>query len=303
MTIPSRVETATFSDDQSITAGLPGEITSASIRELHRHTDGYIHFAVKSDDVLVPFHSIRADNLDSMLPAFREEPEKDLFVSINASFRETWTSGGNARGKPHSTATLRYLCACYADIDYYRKGLSFDLALAAIRELHATGAIPHPSVIVESGRGMWLLWLLRDPRHPEHAHLGAWCDSPRNHVQLYSSVQRAIIERLRHIGCDAQGNDAARHIRVPGSLHTGSESIVRWWWQCDAEGGRYAYTLREMAALMGIAIERGPRRSSTPIQSSDRKTAPKRRNGATQQRKNTLAGFVAMKGHSFSLSF
>jgi hypothetical protein len=303
MRIPRRVEPVTFSDDQSMSDGLPAGITSVLIKELHRHNDGYIQLAIKSGDVLVPFLSIRADALDSVLPALLKEREKNLFVSINASFCETWTSQGNGRGKPHSTATLRYLCACYADIDYYTKGLSFDLALAAIRELHAAGAIPHPSVIVDSGRGMWLLWLLRDPRNAEHAHLGAWCDNPRNHVQLYRSVQRVIIERLRHIGCDAQGNDAARHIRVPGSLHTGSESIVRWWWQCDAEGRRYIYTLRGMAVLMRIAIEPKPRRSSTPIPSSDRKTAPKRRNGAIQQNRNLLSAFVALieaRGGGFS---
>jgi hypothetical protein len=302
MRIPWRVEPVQSSDDQSTTDGLPAEITLVSIMELHRHTNGYIHFAIKSDDALVPFHSIRADVLDSMLPAFREELEKNSFVSINASFRETWTSRANRRGKPHSTSTLRYLCACYADIDYYKEGLSFDRALAAIRELHAAGAIPHPSVIVGSGRGMWLLWLLRDPRHAEHAHIGAWCDSPRNHLQLYSSIQRVIIERLRHIGCDAQASDAARHIRVPGSLHTGSESIVRWSSQVDGEGGRYIYTLREMAGLMGIATEPKPRRNSTPIQ-SDRKTAPKRRNGAIQQNRNLLSAFVALieaRGGGFS---
>jgi hypothetical protein len=172
MRIPRRVEPVKFSDDQSTTDGLPVEITSVSIRELHRHEDGYIHLATKSGDVLVPFHSIRADALDSMLPAFREDLEKDSFASINASFRETRTRRGNGRGKPHSTSTLRYLCACYADIDYYREGLSFDSALTAIHELQAAGAIPHPSVIVNSGRGMWLLWFLHDPGNSEHAHIG-----------------------------------------------------------------------------------------------------------------------------------
>jgi hypothetical protein len=279
------------------------EITSSPIRELHRHTDGYIHFAIKSDDRFVPWHSVRADLLDSTLPAFREDLDKNSFVSINASFRETWTRRGNRRGKPHSTQTLKYLCACYADIDYYKTGMSFDSALTAIHELQAAGAIPPPSVIVDSGRGMWLLWFLHDPRHAEHAHIGAWCDSPRNHIQLYNWIQRVIIERLSHIGCDAQASDAARHIRISGSLHTGSESIVCWRTQRTSTGSGYTYTLEELAAFFGIATHTARRCNSPAIQASDRKMVPKRRNGAIQRDENTLAAFVALveaRGGGFS---
>ena len=265
------------------------EITSSLILELHRHLD-WIHFAIKTADGLMPWHSIRADGLDELLPAFREQLEKNGFVSINASFCETLTLRGNRRRKTHSTATLKYLCSCYADIDYYKLDLRRDEALAAIRDLHSAGTIPFPSVIADSGQGLWLLWFLRDPQNADRAHLGAWS----NHIQIYTSIQRAIIERLRHVGCDPQASDAARHIRIHGSLHTGSESIVQWLLQRGNAGRPYAYTLEELAVFFEVATK-PPRRAGLPAdQVGERKIVPKRRNGSIQRNKNTLAAFIAL---------
>jgi hypothetical protein len=42
--------------------------------------------------------------------------------------------------------------------------------------------------------------------------------------------------------------DAARHLRIPGSLNTGSETNVEWWIQGANESG-YVYTLPQLAKL------------------------------------------------------
>src|ERR1700692_1770532 len=88
------------------------------IESLHRH-DGYVSVAVKSSDGRFShLASIQRSQLDSIFPFFRERLEKDSFVSVNASYRETNSQNRSQRTlwKYHSTQTLRYLCACYADI-------------------------------------------------------------------------------------------------------------------------------------------------------------------------------------------
>jgi hypothetical protein len=42
--------------------------------------------------------------------------------------------------------------------------------------------------------------------------------------------------------------DAARHLRIAGSLNTSSETIVEWWIQGSNEAG-YMYTLPQLAKL------------------------------------------------------
>ena len=59
-----------------------------SMLRLHRHSDGVISFAVKSDDVFCPIHAVRAEDLGTMFPEFREHLLKNSYVSINAAARK-----------------------------------------------------------------------------------------------------------------------------------------------------------------------------------------------------------------------
>jgi hypothetical protein len=145
------------------------------------------------------------------------------------------------------TETLKYLCACYADIDCYRAGLTVGKAFGKLVDAAKAGVIPAPSIVFESGRVMWVLWLLHDPNNPDQAHHGAWS----NNVELYTKVQRRICSALAGIGCDPQGTDASRHIRINVSLNTKSEEQVRWWlW--GRGNSAISYTLKDLAQFFGI---------------------------------------------------
>jgi hypothetical protein len=99
-------------------------------------------------------------------------------------------------------------------------------------------------MLVKSGNGLWLLWLVCDPNAPDKPS-GAFTDR----LDLYSRIQQSIIERLLPLGADPAARDATRRIRVPGSLHSESESTVEWWIQGRADSG-YIYTLQELALLL-----------------------------------------------------
>ncbi len=230
----------------------------APISALHsKHRDGYVSFAVKRDgDDFRPRFAVRAEQLETWFPEFRKQLEKDSYVGINAGYtirekarldhatgkylREDW-------GTPnHSGDNLSYLCACYCDLDCYKLGKTFEETFVAAFLLQRSGVIPPASIIVNSGRGMWLLWLLHDAKHPENPQRAF-----RSDQLLYFRVQNAVIKALAQLGADPAGKDPARYIRVPGSFNTTGEEQVEWWIQGTGDSVR-AYTLPELADLFGL---------------------------------------------------
>ena len=248
--------------------------TLAPILALHRHDDGYIAFAVARDaaEDFRPLISVRRDELARYFPEFRRQLLKDAYVSINADWRlQRYGKEGPAYGHPlHRTDRLRYLCAAYADLDYYRLGVNFSQALGKVVEMQDAGALPKASIIVKSGRGMWLVYLLHDPNDTTRA--------PRafpEKLALYFRLQKAIVERLAAVGADPCGKDATRYIRVPGSLHSGSEQHAQWWIQ--GEGPRaYSYSLAELCQLFGVEA---PQRHVRERAAIDSETSDMKRRG------------------------
>ena len=265
----------------------------ASIEALHRH-DGYISFASKSSDDWRPAIAMRASELQSIFPQFREQLLKDSFVSMNASWCLAYKGTKKPYGLPaHRTENLRYLCACYCDIDFYKKGLSYDEVLGVVKDLSESGQLPWPSSIVNSGRGMWLLWFLHDEDHPTKAHLGAYSDNSNNHLQLYAKINRAIGQRLSDFGADPAATDAARYLRVPGSFRMDTEEYVEW--SLPQENGcTPTYTLKTLADFLGIRVRpRLPQEASALAE--PRLKVGKRSTGYRAANRNKLAAFITLK--------
>jgi hypothetical protein len=266
----------------------------ASILSLHRHLDGVVSFARESDEIWLPAFAVRAADLENMFPEIVCELVRDSFMSINAAHRMARGSRG-LRGRPdHKQKTLRYLCACYCDIDFYRKGLTCDEALAYVRELTEAGKLPAFSALVRSGQGVWLLWLLHDEKNNSQAHVGAYDDRPTIHLQLHRKINQEIGRRLAPIGADPAAVDAARYIRVPEFFRNDVEEWVRWDWQQHPASTPVSYTLRQLANQLGvyaaISID------STQPQRTQQAGAkcPARRNGFDVANRNKLRVFRLM---------
>jgi hypothetical protein len=222
------------------------EICPAPILRLHRHRDGYIAFASMRDgDDFRPLISIKASELETWFPMIREQLEKDSYVAINGDWRLKRNGpDGDLYGYPlHRTDRLRYINACYVDIDFKKLGLESGTVIGRVINLQDSGQLPHASMIVRSGNGLWLLWLLHDVENPDISQR-AFPDK----LELYARIQNAIIERLLPLGADMSARDAARHLRIPGSMNTSAERTVEWWIQGAGPTGYY-YTLPELAKL------------------------------------------------------
>ncbi len=218
------------------------------IQALHRHSDGVISFHCKTaSGEFRNLFAVRAEHLASMFPEMRAQLEADSYYSVNAFWhrehRKRYLDATESRQRDR----LRYLCACYTDIDSYRAGVDFGTALGMVVSYQDQGVIPPASVIVRSGQGLWLLWLLRDHHNPAMP-ARAWPEK----VRLYCEINRAAGERLARIGADAAARDCLRLTRVPGSVHTGAGRRTKYWIQLDERGQSATYTLDELAEAFGV---------------------------------------------------
>jgi hypothetical protein len=264
------------------------------IKALHRH-DGYIKFMVKDTDDpdrMGPQFSIRADALDAWFPQFTADLVRDSFLSINGGYtladrsRAPW-------GRPlHNTDSLRFLCASYCDIDYYSLTLTRLQVLTELERMWENGELPEASMVVDSGQGMWLLWLLHDAKDPKRAHLGAYTDNPNDHLQLYTRINKALYTRLRHIGADAI-SDGVRSIRVPGSFRNDTEAYVKWRIHGNSDRA-VSYTLTDLATQLGVKTVRRPAAERAAL-AATRQPRGRQSKAWLKTNQNRLVAFVTIK--------
>lgn len=163
----------------------------------------------------------------------------------------------------HDAQTLRWLNVAYADLDCYNVGLDVGATVGAIISLQDRGEIPPPTIIARSGRGVWAFWFLLDARNPTSGQAVVYGQTHEPHTSqrasaralaLYARVQRAIVEKLAHLGADLGAVDGPRYAPFPGTLKTSSENRVLYWPQVTARGVP-AYTLAELAAGLGLELQ------------------------------------------------
>ena len=88
-------------------------------------------------------------------------------------------------------------------------------------------SIPRPNLIIDSGRGLYLIWLLNSV--------------PSKALPLWKSIEEYLYSVLKPFGADRQALDPTRVLRVPGSINSKSKTIVKVIEQYD-----YIYDLREI---------------------------------------------------------
>lgn len=66
--------------------------------------------------------------------------------------------------------------------------------------------VPAPSLIVFSGRGVHMKWLLDRPL-------------PRAAIMRWNHAQKCLVQRFNHIGADAGARDASRVLRLQGTIN------------------------------------------------------------------------------------
>lgn len=126
------------------------------------------------------------------------ERNADLYVSMN-SFKG-----------PRTIEALAGMGCCFSDIDYRSVESLAGASPRAILTIVLGGlkedGIPAPSFAMDSGRGLYLIWL--HDRVPAVA------------LKRWNHVQHRIQTCLRPFGADPAAKDAARVLRLPGSMNS-----------------------------------------------------------------------------------
>jgi hypothetical protein len=257
------------------------EPDAAALLKFHRAEDGYLTLHRKpAANSFVNLGAFLPNELDEIFPTFREELERDSYFSVNGYAFPL------RRGK---TKHLRYLNACYVDMDCY--GLSGSEALGKTVQAMAELVIPSASIFGLSGRGVWLFWLLRDvtePGIPQRAF-------PEKRL-LYSRIQKALYGRVKNVWPELQpdGNalDMVRVTRIPGSINGKSEKRVAHFASLTPAGKLRVYTLPELADFLDLE-ERKP--VPAKILRFGRRL-PNRRNGWVARWEKALQWFETLRG-------
>ena len=125
------------------------------------------------------------------------------------------------------TEYIKELKALYIDLDVHKIGLSKEKVLMNLDDNYINTKVPRPNMVIDSGRGLYLIWLINSV--------------PSQALPLWKAVEDFLYNELKELGADRQALDATRILRVPGSINSKSNTIVKILEKYD-----YIYDLREI---------------------------------------------------------
>lgn len=158
----------------------------------HADADGFIAVAKKTEDGKFKQYHYRVDELKDQLAHWMGE---DVYFSQNTFY------------KPQRTVeNIRQLRSLYVDLDFYTLDYKPSWVLAKLEYEFFHELIPDPNIIIFSGRGMVLIWLLEPV--------------PYQALPLWQAVQAYLVNTLSELGSDPKASDAARVFRIAGSINS-----------------------------------------------------------------------------------
>ncbi len=122
---------------------------------------------------------------------------------------------------------IKELNTLFIDLDYYKTGKTRIQVLMDLEKNYFNQRIPIPNYVIDSGRGMYLIWLINAV--------------PSQALPLWKAIQDYLYKQLKDFGADRQALDATRILRVPGSINSKSKTVVSILDEYD-----YIYDLREI---------------------------------------------------------
>jgi len=142
--------------------------------------------------------------------------QENVYISIN-TFYSTF----------RRLEYLKELKAQFIDLDIYKTGFTKEQIIMHLEADYFNKSIPRPNLIIDSGRGLYLIWLLKSV--------------PSKALPLWKAIEEYLYSVLKTFGADRQALDPTRVLRVPGSINSKSRTTVKIIDQYD-----YIYDLREI---------------------------------------------------------
>ena len=141
---------------------------------------------------------------------------------------------------------IKELNALFIDLDTYKTSFTKEQILINLNENHFKQSMPIPNFIIDSGRGLYLIWLIKKV--------------PSMALPLWKAVEEYFYKTLKEFGADRQALDATRILRVPGSFNSKTHTEVK-----IIDNYDYLYELREIQnEYMPELSEKAPIRRGRP---------------------------------------
>ncbi|MBU5323519.1 DNA-binding response regulator [Sarcina ventriculi] len=141
---------------------------------------------------------------------------------------------------------LKELNALFIDLDTYKTDFTKEQILMNLNENYFGKNIPTPNFIIDSGRGLYLIWLIKKV--------------PSMALPLWKAVEEYFYKTLKEFGADRQALDATRILRIPGSINSKTHTEVK-----IIDNYDYLYDLREIQnEYMPELSEKAPIRRGRP---------------------------------------
>lgn len=182
---------------------------------------------------------------------------------------EHYLAQSSFKGWSRSSDSVNQLTSCWVDLDYYKPGAVAPEILAGLNDDQEAAAMILekcteggrdcvtgvqmqilPTLIVRSGRGLYIKWVFAD-------------FLPGVARTRWQHCQNKLIEIFKDFGADPQAKDAARVLRIVGSVNSKTGTHVRVLYKRDAihfdvladallEQKRLSQCDREAVKLLGI---------------------------------------------------
>lgn len=181
--------------------------------------------------------------------------------------RDTWVSQAEFFLPNRRLVNLTSLALQFVDVDYYHSRYadrSRDVVIFSVLNMLDDKGVPLPSLMLDSGRGLQLKWLLDTA-------------IPRQALPRWNAIQKYLVASLEDFGADARAKDASRVLRLVDTVNTRANKFVNVCWvnECDGELVHYGFdelaesvlpfTRDELAAAKTERLERKAQQSQLRV--------------------------------------
>ena len=160
--------------------------------------------------------------------------------------RDTWISQAEFVKPNRRVVYLLRLNLCFVDLDTYKThwaGVLPESLANRVQGYCLDEGIPSPSLVLYSGRGLQVKWLLERPL-------------PRAALPRWNAVQKQLVASLAPFGADPGARDASRLLRLVDTVNTRSGERVRVLWVNEQAGEVKHYNFEHLAeTILPLARE------------------------------------------------
>lgn len=172
------------------------ELRKYSKQLFDKTTDGYIQVLKLKDHENVKIENVRYEDLEKIE---KYKGQEDVFITPNTMYMPF-----------RKVENIRQFRALYQDLDCEKLGLEKSEVVYIMWFLYYEEKIPKPSLVVDSGRGLHVYWVIKN--------------APYGALQTWQELQDYLYHQLKHLGADKRATDGARVLRLPNTINSRSKT-------------------------------------------------------------------------------